>query len=386
MEINSSPGEIEWVEIYKKIIAGKLNRRQQSSGNEGNSWHAEKEANKWNFRNLRTITSIGSNKTRVHRQSGHHETFYFRHWNEDKPVVFLLFDNLRFDQWKVIEPIITELYRVESEDYFFQHPAHQHSNTAGMPYLQDNAPGHRKNIRIGGLMTMKKGVKFERRRIVGRTGQAMGAQEMKVDYTKVDQYHQPKTLTDNVCSTTPKIIWQPSFTILLMLLSHSRTEMEVIKELASDEKHIGHWQNRGFEFPALGCIAKPWKKDIVLFITTDHGTIRRVNNPVKKETKILPLILGTRWVKIQITTAKKFWKSRICTRWVLPKTQCKFNFLFLQGKQFLSFTPTTTIISTILQRHLSTWRHIYGRNHLSLVKLYPKNRKSCNLFLTTLWI
>lgn len=34
-------------------------------------------------------------------------------------MVFLLLDNLRFDQWKIIEPLISEIYRVEEEDYFY---------------------------------------------------------------------------------------------------------------------------------------------------------------------------------------------------------------------------------------------------------------------------
>jgi len=39
--------------------------------------------------------------------------------NEKEPVIMLLLDNLRFDQWKTIEPIINNIYRVESEDYFY---------------------------------------------------------------------------------------------------------------------------------------------------------------------------------------------------------------------------------------------------------------------------
>lgn len=35
----------------------------------------------------------------------------------------ILMDNLRFDQWKIIEPIITELYKVDEEDFFLFHPA-----------------------------------------------------------------------------------------------------------------------------------------------------------------------------------------------------------------------------------------------------------------------
>ena len=39
--------------------------------------------------------------------------------DRSKPVFFLLLDNLRFDQWKVLEPLITDLFRVDNEDYFY---------------------------------------------------------------------------------------------------------------------------------------------------------------------------------------------------------------------------------------------------------------------------
>jgi DNA-binding response OmpR family regulator len=38
--------------------------------------------------------------------------------NSEEPVFFLLIDNLRFDQWKVIEPAIRELFKVVEEDTY----------------------------------------------------------------------------------------------------------------------------------------------------------------------------------------------------------------------------------------------------------------------------
>src|SRR5690606_10408362 len=35
------------------------------------------------------------------------------------PVFFILIDNLRFDQWKVIQPLLLEYYKVEKEESFF---------------------------------------------------------------------------------------------------------------------------------------------------------------------------------------------------------------------------------------------------------------------------
>src|SRR5690606_27855792 len=42
----------------------------------------------------------------------------FPHVQETVPTIMLLLDNFRYDQWKVIEPIITELFKVEEEDIF----------------------------------------------------------------------------------------------------------------------------------------------------------------------------------------------------------------------------------------------------------------------------
>lgn len=33
-------------------------------------------------------------------------------------VFFLLIDNLRFDQWKVLQPILSDYFKVESEETF----------------------------------------------------------------------------------------------------------------------------------------------------------------------------------------------------------------------------------------------------------------------------
>ena len=65
------------------------------------------------------------------------------------------------------------------------------------------------------------------------------------------------------------------------MLSHARTEMEVLKELAGDEKAYRSltksWFENSFLWQALQRVAD---KDIQLIISTDHGTIR-VRQPSK---------------------------------------------------------------------------------------------------------
>jgi hypothetical protein len=65
------------------------------------------------------------------------------------------------------------------------------------------------------------------------------------------------------------------------MLSHARTEMEVIKELADDEAAYRSLTTTWFNHsPLKEILKKIAEKGIKTFITTDHGTIR-VENPVK---------------------------------------------------------------------------------------------------------
>ena len=63
------------------------------------------------------------------------------------------------------------------------------------------------------------------------------------------------------------------------MLSHARTEMEVLKELAGDETAYRSLTKSWFEHSMLWAAFNKIKdRDIQLIITTDHGTIR-VNQP-----------------------------------------------------------------------------------------------------------
>ena len=65
------------------------------------------------------------------------------------------------------------------------------------------------------------------------------------------------------------------------ILSHARTEMEMIKELAYDESAYRSLTRTWFEHSHLyDFLKKMAGHQIKIILTTDHGTIR-VQNPVK---------------------------------------------------------------------------------------------------------
>ena len=67
------------------------------------------------------------------------------------------------------------------------------------------------------------------------------------------------------------------------MLSHSRTEMEVLKELAGDEKAYRSLTKSWFvNSPLWSVMQKLADRDVQIILTTDHGTIR-----VKNATKVV---------------------------------------------------------------------------------------------------
>ena len=51
-----------------------------------------------------------------------HQFFKYKilpHLTEQNPLVWVIIDNFRLDQWKAIEPMITEFFRIQEEDCFF---------------------------------------------------------------------------------------------------------------------------------------------------------------------------------------------------------------------------------------------------------------------------
>ena len=202
------------------------------------------------------------------------------HLSKDVPTVMVLLDNMRFDQWKVIEPYLNELYKVEEEDYFYSilPTATQYSRNAifaGMmpadiekhyrKWWKNDTDEGGKNMHEADLL----GKQMER---------LMKRKELKWDYTKVTKTNFARQMQDRALD-----FLNNDFSVIVYnfidMLSHARTEMEVLKELAGDEKAYRSLTRSWFEnSPLWATLRKLAERDVQLIVTTDHGTIR-VNTP-----------------------------------------------------------------------------------------------------------
>ena len=113
MQINSGLNYEEWVDVYKKVINWEIKidesqstemwdilAMQKSDANAGFSKFVEKNYLDW-VNETRDAPTMSHNLMRRK---------VFTQLDPNAPTIMLLLDNLRYDQWKVIEPIVTEYF------------------------------------------------------------------------------------------------------------------------------------------------------------------------------------------------------------------------------------------------------------------------------------
>nr|WP_262506508.1 PglZ domain-containing protein [Sphingobacterium sp. T2] len=106
--------------------------------------------------------------------------------------------------------------------------------------------------------------------------------EIRHSYTKVLTHEQGRDVLDNLSN-----LMNNNLNVLVYnfvdMLSHARTDMAMIRELANDEAAYRSLTLSWFEHsPLLDALRWLAQKNVRLIITTDHGTIR-----VKKPSKIV---------------------------------------------------------------------------------------------------
>ncbi|WP_418603895.1 response regulator [Hwangdonia sp.] len=201
--------------------------------------------------------------------------------SKEQPTLLVVIDNLRYDQWKVFEPIINNYYKKESEDAFFSilPTATQYARNAIFSGLMPSDmeklfPQYWKNDTDDGGKNL-----FEAQFLESQM-KRLGLNHLNYEYHKITNLKTGKKLVENFNS-----LKNNDLTVLVYnfvdMLSHSKTEMEVVKELASNDKAYRSLALSWFKnSPLLEMIQLAQQLGFKLMLTTDHGTIN-VKNPSK---------------------------------------------------------------------------------------------------------
>ncbi|MFV9484484.1 PglZ domain-containing protein [Christiangramia sp. ASW11-125] len=283
MELSQVNSYEEWVSLYQKLIYWEIQLEEiEDSGMFEILESQKQEANNQFFK------FISKNYEDWFQQGGEppvmsHTLFKKKILPEIKsgePTLLVVVDNLRYDQWKSLEPIITTHYKKEKEDAYFSilPTATQYARNAifsGMmpSEMEKLFPEYWKNdTEEGGKNLHESDFLREQLKRLGK--------DLRYEYHKITSLKAGRKLADNFKSQKFNDLTVVVYNFVDML-SHSKTEMEVIKELASNDKSYRSLTQSWFKnSPLLDIIQKAQQQGFKLIITTDHGTIN-VKNPSK---------------------------------------------------------------------------------------------------------
>ncbi|HLX91293.1 MAG TPA: bifunctional response regulator/alkaline phosphatase family protein [Puia sp.] len=285
MALNSNPDHNDWMDIYKKLIYWELEMEKSDSPEMREVLQSQKqEANTefFKFVSKNYASWVKPKATGVPVMS--HTLFQskvFPNLEKGVPTFFILLDNLRFDQWKAIQPIFSENFRITEEDTFY----------AIMP----TATQYSRNAMFAGMMPMdierqfpsqwrnddeEGGKNLYEEDFFRAQLKRIGKDNLRFSYTKVLNFQAGQDLVNNIHN-----LYDNDINIIVYnfvdMLSHARTEMEVLKELASDEISYRSITSSWFEHsPLHQALKKMADKKINIILATDHGSVR-VKTPCK---------------------------------------------------------------------------------------------------------
>jgi len=149
----------EWKDVYKKWSFGNLNWKNQMTNRWMKCCYAEIGSqcifHKILWKQLSELVERGKRRNTC-IISYPFQGKLFPEFKNTNPVFVIVIDNLRYDQWKTLQPTIEEYYHVIEDDLFLQYTAFGYTVFEKFHFQRTSAFRIEKNIQIIGFRKMKK--------------------------------------------------------------------------------------------------------------------------------------------------------------------------------------------------------------------------------------
>lgn len=279
-----------------------------------------------------------------------------------EPILFIVIDNLRYDQWRAFEGVVGNHYKLEKEAAYFSilPTATQYARNAifsGLTPLEmeKKFPQYWKNdVDDGGKNLYEGEFLTEQLKRLGLN--------IKQEYYKITNHRDGKKLVENFKGLKNNDLTTVVYNFVDML-SHAKTEMDVVKELASNDKAYRSLTLSWFRnSPLLEMIQQAQQMGFRLIITTDHGTIN-VKNPSK--------VIGDRNTSLNLrykTGRSLTYEERDVfhikdpKKVQLPTINMSSSFIFAKNDLFLAYVNN-------YNHYVSYYRNTYQHGGISLEEM-----------------
>jgi CheY-like chemotaxis protein len=358
--VNSHEG---WAELYKKLIYWELELEDIEDSGMFEILESQKsEANQQFFKFI---------EKQYPRWCDGEEAPVMSHTLFRKNVVpvleagqtlMVVIDNLRYDQWMAFEGVLTPFFKKQEEIPYYS--------------ILPTATQYARNALFSGLMpedmekrhpdwwkndTDEGGKNLFESEFLGAQLKRLGL-DLQWEYHKISSLKQGRHLARQMKSQKANDLIVVVYNFVDML-SHAKTEMEVIKELASNDKAYRSLTLSWFRnSPLLDLIQQASQMGMQLIITTDHGTIN-----VKQPSKVI----GDRETSLNLRY--KTWKSltyekrevlecKNPSEFHLPRIHVSSSYIFAKNDLFFAYPNN-------FNYYASYYRNTYQHGGVSLQEM-----------------
>lgn len=282
MQINDSLTFQDWMDVYRKLVYWEL--ELENAGNQMDEVlrMQKDEANstfvKFIKRNYEDWFKEGADRPMMSPDLFKKRVFPLLDAGEQ--VFFIVIDNFRFDQWRVVKELLRSDFVTVDESLYCS--------------ILPTATQYARNAIFSGLMPSQIQRMFPKLWVEEEDEEGKNLHEEELIQTQIDRFRKKYTfsynkindslsgekLVDNIASLMQNQLNVVVFNFVDML-SHARTESKMIRELASSEAAYRSLTLSWFKHSSILDFLKVLaQKNVKVMITTDHGTIRS-NNAIR---------------------------------------------------------------------------------------------------------
>lgn len=281
-QLNNTVTYEDWYDLYKKLVYwdfkltetdNELRDLLQSQKSEANAFFAKYVKNNYldwiNNPDERPLLSTDIFKKRI-----------FPLLDKKEKIFFIVIDNFRYDQSKLLIELLSELYSVEKEELYFS--------------ILPTATQYARNAIFSGLMPLQIKNMFPELWVDEEDEEGKNNNEEELIKTLFNRYRRNNTFSYNKIFNSvgcEKVIDQLNnlsgndINICVInfidMLSHARTDSKIVQELANTEAAYRSVTKSWLKYSStFGLFKELARRGYKVVITTDHGTVF-VDRPIK---------------------------------------------------------------------------------------------------------
>lgn len=256
--------------------------------------------------------------------------------DKGEKVFMVVIDNFRLDQWRTVQPLMSELFNINEEIY-----------TTILPTSTQYA----RNSLFAGLMPLQIAQMYPDFWVDEDEDEGLNIHEKDLVKTLLDRFRRKETFSYDKINNSEngekylrkiKDISNNQLNVLVInfidMLSHARTESKMIRELANSDAAYRSLTESWFRHSSVMDIFRQIASlGYKVILTTDHGTIR-VENPIK--------VIGDKNTSTNLRykegknlnyNSREVYEMKKPQKFGLPTLNVSSTFIFARNRDFFSY-------------------------------------------------